>query len=114
MTNEEISQLAQILYKKIEEWVAVTPEEDRQDSELANAIDEYELPENLQGEWEYTNEWTGESYIYDVEAVLNACLYSATYDNEHPFTLEDIEGLIEQGFENLDCVCEPVCDCDCD
>lgn len=103
MTKEEITQLAQILYNKVVEWVKATPEEERQDTELGETFSEYELPENLQGTWEYTNEWNGKTYTYDVETVLNGCLYSATYDNEEPLTVELIEGLIEQGIENVTC-----------
>ena len=103
MTKEEITQLAQILYNKVMEWVKVTPEEDRQDAELIEAVEGLELPEELQGSWEYTNEYNGKSYTYDVEAVLNGCFYSCTYDNDEPITLELIEGSIEQGIENVTC-----------
>ena len=90
--------MAEILYKKVVEWAKVTPEEDRQDAELIEAIDELELPENLQN-----------IQGYDVDDVLRACFYSSTYDNEEPPTIEVIESAIEQGLENLeDGTAEPI------
>lgn len=100
MTETEITQLAHILYNKVMEWVKATPEEDRQDAELIEAIDELvDLPENLQ---------TIEGY--DVDDILRACFYSSTYDNEEPLTIGLIEGYIEQGIENLeDGTAVPLC-----
>ena len=100
MTDKEITQLAEILYKKVVEWAKVTPEEDRQDVELIEAIDELEdLPENLQN-----------IQGYDVDDVLRACFYSSTYDNEEPPTIGLIESAIEQGIENLeDGTAVPLC-----
>lgn len=99
MTETQITELATILYNKVMEWVKVTPEEDRQDIELIEAIDELDLPENLQ---------TIEGY--DAEDVLRACFYSSTYDNEEPPTIGVIEGYIEQGIENLeDGTAVPLC-----
>ena len=103
MTKEEITQLANILYKKVMEWVEATPEEDRQDVELIEAIDELELPEKLQGTWTSTNPYTEETYTYDVTDILRACFYSSTYDNDEPITVGLIEGFIEQGIENVEC-----------
>ena len=100
MTDKEITQLAEILYKKVVEWAKVTPEEDRQDAELIEAIDELvDLPENLQN-----------IQGYDVDDILRACFYSSTYDNEEPLTIGLIEGYIEQGIENLeDGTAVPLC-----
>lgn len=99
MTEPEVTQLANILYNKVMEWVKATPEEDRQDVELIEAIDELDLPENLQN-----------IQGYDVDDVLRACYYSATYDNEDPPTIGVIEGYIEQGIENLeDGTAVPLC-----